>query len=108
MCIQVVVQAEVNRFVEELLTDITTVHQSLSSLLANPPVLTNTPPIATRLIWLRAVRERAEGPLKRLKESAPQLLEGEIGFTLRHVFGELMKDIERFDLIYMYMYVHYT
>ena len=40
-------------------------------------------------------------PIERLRKAAPQLLEGDKGFTLRHSLAELKKDFEKYVLIKM-------
>ena len=94
--IQAVLQKQLDSIVDELLADISTVHQSLPSLISQPPTLTNIPPVATTLLWVCASRERVDVPMERLRKAAPQLLEGDKGFTLRHSLGELRKDFEKY------------
>ncbi len=67
----------------------------LPSLLTHPPLIHNTPPTSSRLIWLKAIDNRVTVPLERIRDTAPYLLEGEKGFTIRHVHSELTKNIER-------------
>ena len=94
--IQAVLQKQLDSIVDELLADISTVHQSLSSLISQPPTLTNISPVATTLLWVCASRERVDVPIERLRKAAPQLLEGDKGFTLRHSLGELRRDFEKY------------
>ena len=96
---QVVLQSSLDSTLDTLHSDMLRFRSTLSSLVTHPPIIPNTPPTSTRLIWLKAVRHRVTTPLERMREAAPYLLEGDKGFTLRHVHSELVKEIER----YMYM-----
>ena len=88
-------QKQLDSIIDELLTDITTVQKFLPSQVSHPPTLTNVPPVATKLLWLCAARDRVVLPVETIKRAAPQLLEGDKGFTLRHSLGELKKEFNR-------------
>ncbi|KAL5499629.1 hypothetical protein EMCRGX_G011081 [Ephydatia muelleri] len=57
-------------------------------------VAKNTPSVASKLLWLHALRERVNQPMGRLRSCAPQLLEGDTGWRLRQAVTDICRDIE--------------
>ena len=102
--IQALLKPELETVVDTLHSDIVLVRELLSSLVSHPPILPNTPPTSTRLLWLQAVRQRVDIPMERIRFSAAYLLQGEKGFTLRHTYAEVIREIDESVIMYMYMY----
>ena len=104
--IQALLKPKLETVVDTLHSDIVLVRELLSSLVSHPPILPNTPPTSTRLLWLQAVRQRVYIPMERIRFSAAYLLQGEKGFTLRHTYAEVIKEIDESVIIYMYKCTH--
>ena len=71
------------------------VRETLAATLSLPPSHPHTPPVTSKLLWLHALRERIKGPMEKLREVSPELLEGEAGWKLRQVYGSVTSSIER-------------
>ena len=61
----------------------------------SPPQHKNMPPVTSKLCWLHALRERITWPMDKLREVAVELLEGDKGWSLRHIHNQLLQDIEQ-------------
>ena len=77
-----------------LLSEVNAVSESLSSHVATPPLLPHTPPVASKLLWLHALKERVVRPMEKIREVAPYLLEGDEGWRLRQVYSQLTSSIQ--------------
>ena len=104
--IQALLKPKLETVVDTLQSDIVLVRELLSSLVSHPPILPNTPPTSTRLLWLQAVRQRVNIPMERIRFSAAYLLQGEKGFTLRHTYAEVIREIDESVIIYMFKCTH--
>ena len=70
------------------------VAEALSSLMSEPPLLPHTPPVATKLLWLNALKDRVSHPMNKVREVVPYLLEGDQGWKLRQIYGEVTTKID--------------
>ena len=71
--------------------------EAVSTLLstAHPPTLPHTPPTSCKLLWLNALKERVREPMERVREVAPEILEGDSGWKLRQAYSRVTNTIER-------------
>ena len=92
-------EAELQAIVESLLAEVMAGATALPSLLHHPPTLTQTPPTATKMLWLHALRERVTVPMETLKGISPELLEGDTGWRLRQAYSKLSTDIARYAVV---------
>lgn len=81
--------------VAAILSDVEDISHTLTGQISSPPLLPHTPPSASKLLWLHGLRERADGATAVLRSAAPELLEGELGWKLRHVYSELTDKLQR-------------
>ena len=79
-----------------LLSEVDSVSSTLSTLTSShkPPLLPHTPPVATKLLWLNALKERVTAPMNKVREIAPYLLEGDQGWKLRQVYAQVTSKID--------------
>ena len=82
--------------VAAVLSDVENVLRTLTS--SHPPLLPHTPPTACRLLWLHSLGERASSGMDVLRSVAPQLLEGEMGWKLRHIYSDFTDKLKWFVL----------
>ena len=75
--------------------DVEVVRETLTTALSLPPSHPHIPPVTSKLLWLHALRERVKGPMEKLREISPELLEGEPGWKLRQAYGSVNSSIER-------------
>ena len=76
-----------------VLADIEDVLRILTS--SQAPLLPHTPPTATRLLWLHGLGERAGGAMGVVRSASPELLEGELGWKLRHIYSDFTEKLQR-------------
>ena len=81
--------------IDSIQSDVDGINDSMMSFVTDPPLIINTPPTSSKLLWLRALRERMDVPIERVRAAAPYLLQGEKGFTLRHTHGKIIKSMEK-------------
>ena len=79
--------------VTAVLSDIEDVVHTLTS--SHPTLLPHTPPTASKLLWLHSLGERASRAVAVVKSVAPELLEGELGWKLRHIYSDLTEKLQR-------------
>ena len=79
-----------------LLSEVDSVSSTLSTLTSShgPPLLPHTPPVATKLLWLNALKERVTAPMSTVRDIAPYLLEGDQGWKLRQVYAQVTTKID--------------
>ncbi|KAH9514965.1 hypothetical protein Btru_021540, partial [Bulinus truncatus] len=63
----------------------------------SPPAHHNMPYTVSKLMWSRALRERIEIPMKKMKQVSPHSLEGDTGWHMRDLYTDIMKDLDRFE-----------
>ena len=82
--------------VSQLLSEVDSVSSTLSMLTSSqqPPLLPHTPPMASKLLWLNALKERVTAPMSKVREIAPYLLEGDQGWKLRQVHAQVTNKID--------------
>ena len=80
--------------VTKLHAEVSSALDTLSAHMATPSLLPHTPPVATKLLWLKALRERVSGPMEKVREVAPYLLEGDQGWKLRQLHGQALTKID--------------
>lgn len=77
------------------MSDVEDVTRTLTSHISHPPLLPHTPPTASKLLWLNGLGERVGVVMETLRNVAPQLLEGELGWRLRQAHGDLVEKLQR-------------
>ena len=87
-------QHQLDGIVAKLLAEVESVSEALTSHVAQPPLLPHTPPVASKLLWLNALRERVCAPMTQVKEVAPYLLEGDEGWRFRQAYGDVINKID--------------
>ena len=85
---------QIEDIVARLHSEVSSVQETLSAHMTTPPLLPHTPPIATKLLWLKALKERVSGPMDKVKEVAPYLLEGDGGWRLRQIYSQVVTKID--------------
>ena len=85
--------------VAAILSDVEDMTHSLTTQLSHPTLFLHTPPVASKLLWLHGLGERASGAMGVVRSAAPELLEGELGWKLRHVYSELIDKLQRSVLV---------
>ena len=90
---------KLDTIIDVMQSDVDEIKKSLPSfVLSSPPTLLNTPPTSTKLLWLNALKQRVGIPIGRIRSAAPYLLQGEKGFTLRHSYSDLLKELDKYLL----------
>ncbi len=84
---------QIENILSTMLSDVTSVSELLS--MPRPPPLPHTPPVACKLLWLHALKERVCGPMDRVRQLAPEILEGDSGWRLRQAHGQVVSTIDR-------------
>lgn len=89
-------QPQLDDIVSRLLSEVDSVSSMLTTTLTSSPgpLLPHTPPVATKLLWLNALKERVMAPMNKVKEIAPYLLEGDQGWKLRQVYAQVTTKID--------------
>lgn len=87
-------QHQLDDIVAKLLSEVSSVSEALSTHVTQPPLLPHTPPVACKLLWLNALKERVTVPMNKVREIAPYLLEGDQGWKLRQVYSEVTTKID--------------
>jgi hypothetical protein len=84
--------------VSRLLSEVDSVSNTLSTTLSpsspSPLLLPLTPPVASKLLWLNALKERVVAPMSKVREIAPYLLEGDQGWKLRQLYAQVTTKID--------------
>uniref|UniRef100_A0A1X7UKN4 Uncharacterized protein n=1 Tax=Amphimedon queenslandica TaxID=400682 RepID=A0A1X7UKN4_AMPQE len=93
--IQSVLSPKLEAIIDTIQADVTQIKDCMTSFVTDPPLIPNTPATPSKLLWLRALRERMDVPIERVREAAPYLLHGEKGFLLRHAHSKIIKAIEQ-------------
>ena len=92
-------QASLKERCDAIVSSFTDELNSVAEMLAthhhSPPQHKNMPPVTSKLCWLHALRERITWPMDKLREVAAELLEGDKGWSLRHIHGQLLQEIEQ-------------
>ena len=92
--VQTSLQHQLDGIVANLLLEVNSVSETLTSHMAQPLLLPHTPPVASKLLWLNAIKERVSVPMDRVREVAPYLLEGDQGWRLRQVYSDVTNKID--------------
>ena len=87
-------QHQLDDIVARLLSEVDSVSTTLTTHTSQPPLLPHTPPVATKLLWLNALKERVTAPMSKVRELSPYLLEGDQGWKLRQVFAQVTTKID--------------
>ena len=87
-------QHQLDGIVAKLLSEVNSVSEALTSHMAQPLLLPHTPPVASKLLWLNALKERVSAPMHHVREVAPYLLEGDEGWRLRQVYSDVTNKID--------------
>ena len=101
VCIHVYIplQASLKQRCDAIVTSFTNELNSVADMLTKhhhaPPQHKNMPPVTSKLCWLHALKERITWPMEKLREVAAELLEGDKGWSLRHIHNQLLHDIEQ-------------
>lgn len=92
-------QASLNSQLRNILSnfksDVTYVSDKLAHGILSPPTMPHTPPVACKLLWLHALKERVSGPMDKIRDIRPDLLEGDSGWGLRQAYNKVIGSINR-------------
>ena len=93
------VQASLKERCDAIVASLTDEMNSVAKMITDhchaPPQHKNMPPVTSKLCWLHALRERITWPMDKLREVAAELLEGDKGWSLRHIHNQLLQEIEQ-------------
>ena len=91
--LQTNLQPQLDDIVSRLISEV----ESISNTLSSSPsslLLPLTPPVASKLLWLNALKERVTAPMGGVREVAPYLLEGDQGWKLRQAYAQVTTKID--------------